>query len=126
MNDPDPFALSRRAHLVACVVLAAVVVATDLLVEPVVPVLVVLIVASAIAGFIRPDGIVAGGLVIGLAIPLVRFVAAVAGGALATPDEPGGPVGALSLVFLVVPALFAAVIGGYARRTLDEERRRPR
>ena len=126
MNDPDPFELSRRAHLVACASLAAVVVAADLLVEPIVPVLVVLIVASAIAGFLRPDGIVAGGLVIGLAIPLVRFVAALAGVALATPDEPGGPVGALSLVFLVVPALFAAVIGGYARRTLDEERRRPR
>jgi hypothetical protein len=126
MNDPDPFELSRRAHLVACAALAAVVVAADLLVEPIVPVLVVLIVASAVAGFLRPDGIVAGGLVIGLAIPLVRFVAALAGGALATPDEPGGAVGALSLVFLVVPALFAAVIGGYARKTLDEERRRPR
>lgn len=126
MNDPDPFELSRRAHLVACAALAAVVVAADLLVEPIVPVLVVLIVASAIAGFLRPDGIVAGGLVIGLAIPLVRFVAVLAGVALATPDEPGGPVGALSLVFLVVPALFAAVIGGYARKTLDEERRRPR
>jgi len=126
MNDPDPFELSRRAHLVACAALAAVVVAADLLVEPIVPVLVVLIVASAVAGFLRPDGIVAGGLVIGLAIPLVRFVAALAGVALATPDEPGGPVGALSLVFLVVPALFAAVIGGYARKTLDEERRRPR
>lgn len=126
VNDPDPFELSRRAHLVACAALAAVVVAADLLVEPIVPVLVVLIVASAIAGFLRPDGIVVGGLIIGLAIPLVRFVAALAGVALATPDEPGGPVGALSLVFLVVPALFAAVIGGYARRTLDEERRRPR
>jgi len=126
VNDPDPFELSRRAHLVACAALAAVVVAADLLVEPIVPVLVVLIVASAIAGFLRPDGIVVGGLIIGLAIPLVRFVAVLAGVALATPDEPGGPGGALSLVFLVVPALFAAVIGGYARRTLDEERRRPR
>ena len=122
---PGAFELSRRAHLIACVALAAVVVATDLLVEPVVPLLVVLILACVLAGFLRPDGIVAGGLIIGLAIPVVRFVAALAGVTLATPEEPGGPGGALLLVFLIVPALLTAVIGGYARKTLDEERRRP-
>jgi hypothetical protein len=126
VSDADPFELSRRAHLVACVMLAAVVVATDQLVEPVVPILVVLILASAIGGFLRPDGIVPAGLVIGLAIPAVHIAAAVFGIDLALPAEPGGLVGALSLVFLVAPALFAAVIGGYARKTLDEERRRPR
>ena len=126
MSDADRFELSRRTHLAACVALAAVVVVADLLVEPVVPVLVALILASAVAGFLRPDGIIAGGLIVGLAIPVVHLVAALAGIAVATPAEPGGPAGAMSLVFLVVPALFAAVVGGYARKTLDEERRRPR
>ena len=124
--SPVGVGLSRRAHVATCAALACTVVATDLLVEPVTPVLVVLICAGAIAGFLRPDGILAGGLIVGLAVPVVRFLAVVAGVDLATSSEPGGPVGALSLVFLVVPALFAAVIGGYARRTLEEERRRPR
>jgi hypothetical protein len=118
--------LSRRAHLAACVALAAVVVAADLLVEPVVPVLVVLIGAAAIAGLLRPDGIVEAGLVIGLAIPAVRVAAVLLGVDLALPTEPPGLLGAASLVFLVVPALFGAVIGGFARRTLDEERLRQR
>jgi hypothetical protein len=118
--------LSRRAHLAACVALAAVVVAADLLVEPVVPVLVVLIGAAAIAGLLRPDGIVEAGLVIGLAIPAVRVAAVLLGVDLALPTEPPGLLGAASLVFLVVPALFGAVIGGFARRTLEEERLRQR
>jgi hypothetical protein len=122
----DRFELDRRTHLLACVALAVVVAAADLLIEPTVPVLVVLILAGAVAGFLRPDGIIAGGLIVGLAIPAVRLVASMAGIALASPTEPAGPLGALSLVVLVVPALFAAVIGGYARRTLDEERRRTR
>jgi hypothetical protein len=122
----DRFELDRRTHLLACVALAAIVAASDLLIEPTVPVLVVLILAGAVAGFLRPDGIIAGGLIVGLAIPAVRLVASLTGIALASPTEPAGPLGALSLVVLVVPALFAAVIGGYARRTLDEERRRTR
>ena len=118
--------LSRRAHLASCVALAAAVVAADLLVEPVVPVLVVLIGAAAIAGFLRPDGIVEAGLVVGLAIPAVRVAAALLGADLALPTEPPGLLGATWLVFLVVPALFGTVIGGFARRTLEEERLRQR
>ena len=118
--------LSRAAHLAACVALAAVVVTTDQVVEPVTAILVVLITASAIAGFLRPDGIVAAGLVIGLAIPATHLASVVLGFELPQPSEPPGAIGALSLVFLVVPALIAAVMGGYARRTLEEERRRPR
>ncbi len=118
--------LSRPAHLAACLGLGAVVVAADLLVEPVVPVLVALIGAAAVAGFLRPDGIVAAGLGVGLAVPGVRVAAALLGVDLALPTEPPGLLGAASLVFLVVPALFAAVIGGFARRTLEEERLRQR
>lgn len=118
--------LPRRAHLAVVGALAAVVVAADLVVEPVIPVLVLLICCAAVAGFLRPDGIVPAGLGIGLAIPAVRVVAVLLGADLATPAEPPGPLGAASLVFLVVPALLAAVIGGYARRTLEEERLRPR
>ena len=113
-------------HLAAVAALAAVVVAADLLVEPVIPVLVLLICAAALAGFLRPDGIVPAGLGIGLAIPAVRVVAVLLGADLATPAEPPGLLAAAALVVLVVPALFAAVIGGYARRTLEEERLRPR
>jgi len=118
--------LARGAHLAACAVLACVVLVTDQIVDPVTPILVVLITASAIGGFLRPDGIVAAGLIIGLSIPVLHLVSALVGFDLALSAEPGGVIGALSLVFLVVPALFAAVIGGYARRTLEEERRRPR
>jgi hypothetical protein len=118
--------LSRPAHLTACLALAAFVVAADLLVEPVVPVLVALIVAAALAGFLRPDGIVEAGLVIGLAIPAVRVAAVLLGVDLALPTKPPGLLGAASLVFLVVPALIGAVIGGFARRTLEEERLRQR
>ncbi|MCU0505555.1 MAG: hypothetical protein MUE82_07230 [Chloroflexi bacterium] len=118
--------LSRRAHLGACAALAAVVVAGDMAVEPVVPVLVLLIVAATIAGFLRPDGIVTAGLIVGLAIPVVRMCAALLGADLASSPEPAGPAGAASLVVLVVPALFGAVIGGFARRTLEEERLRRR
>ena len=118
--------LPRRAHLAACLGLAAVVVATDLLVEPVVPVLVTLIAAAALAGFLRPDGIVEAGLVVGLAVPAVRLGAVMVGADLAVATEPAGLLGAASLAFLVVPALFGAVIGGFARRTLEEERLRRR
>lgn len=118
--------LGRQAHFAAVAALAAAVVATDLLIEPVIPVLVVLITASTIAGFLRPDGIVAAGLGIGLAIPAARVVAVLLGIDFATAIEPNGLPGALSLVFLVVPALFGAVIGGFARRTLEEERLRSR
>ena len=118
--------LGRREHLAAIGALAAAIVAIDLLVDPVIPVLVALITASTIAGFLRPDGIVTAGLGIGLAIPAVRVVSVVAGIDLATAIEPSGLLGALSLVFLVVPALFGAVIGGFARRTLEEERLRSR
>jgi hypothetical protein len=118
--------LSRPAHLAACLGLGAVVVAADILVEPVVPVLVVLIGAASIAGFLRPDGIVEAGLVVGLAIPAVRVAAALLGVDLALPTEPPGLLGATSLVFLVVPALIGTVLGGFARRTLEEERLRQR
>jgi hypothetical protein len=125
-SDPrlSEIGLSRRAHLAVVAALAAVVVAADLFVEPVIPVLVLLICAAAFAGFLRPDGIVPAGLGIGLAIPAVRVVAVLLGADLASPTEPPGVVAAAALVFLVVPALFAAVIGGYARRTLEEERLR--
>ena len=118
--------LSRPVHLATCVALAGVVLVTDQVVEPVTPILVVLITASALAGFLRPDGIVAAGLIIGLAIPTLHLAAALAGVDLALPAEPAGLLGAASLAFLVVPALVAAVLGGFARRTLEEERRRPR
>jgi multisubunit Na+/H+ antiporter MnhB subunit len=122
----DGVGLSPPAHLVVCAALAAAVLATDQLVEPVTPILVVLITAAAVAGFLRPDGIVAAGLIIGLAIPALHAASVVIGFELARPSEPPGLVGALALAFLIVPALIAAVLGGYARRTLEEERRRPR
>jgi hypothetical protein len=118
--------LSPRAHLAACVGLAAVVAAADLLVEPVAPVLVALITAAAIGGFLRPDGIVAAGLVVGLAVPVARLAATALGLALPYPADPAGLPGAFFLVVLVVPALIAAVIGGSARRTVEEERLRRR
>ncbi len=118
--------LSRRSHLVACAALAALVAVADLRVEPVAPVLVALITAAAIGGFLRPDGIVAAGLIVGLAVPVVRLTATVLGLALPYPTDPAGLPGALFLVVLVVPALIAAVIGGSARRTLEEERLRRR
>jgi hypothetical protein len=118
--------LSRRAHLGACLALAAVVVAADITIEPVIPALVLLLVTATIGGFLRPDGIVAAGLIIGLAIPAARLCAALFGADLAVPPEPAGPAGAASLAVLVVPALFGAVIGGFARRTLEEERLRRR
>lgn len=118
--------LSRGVHLAACCVLAAGVIAADLLVEPVGPVFASLVVAAAIAGFLRPDAIVAAGLIVGLAIPAVRTAAALLGLDLAEPTRPPGVLGALSLVVLVAPALIAAVIGGFARRTLEEERLRRR
>jgi len=122
----DGIGLSRPVHLVVCVALAALVLVTDQVVEPVTPILIVLITASAIAGFVRPDGIVAAGLVVGLAIPALHLASALGGFELASPAEPARAIGAASLAFLVVPALIAAVLGGFARRTLEEERRRPR
>jgi hypothetical protein len=118
--------LSRRAHLASCIALAAVVVAVDLVVEPIVPVLVALIVAATLAGFLRPDGIVTAGLVVGLSIPAVRACATLLGADLSFPPEPAGLLGAASLVVFVVPALIGAVLGGFARRTLEEERLRRR
>jgi hypothetical protein len=118
--------LSRPVHLAACVALAAVVLAADQAIEPVTPILVVLITAAALAGFLRPDGIVAAGLIIGLAIPALHLASVLVGFELAQPSEPPGAIGALSLAFLAVPALIAAVLGGFARRTLYVERRRPR
>jgi multisubunit Na+/H+ antiporter MnhB subunit len=128
--DDDPslagVGIPRHAHVVVCLALAAVVLVTVQVVEPVTPILVVLITASALAGFLRPDGILAAGLIIGLSIPALHLAATVVGVELAQPSEPSGTIGAMSLAFLVIPALIAAVMGGFARRTLEEERRRPR
>ena len=126
--DPDLAGVgrSRRAHLWAIVVLAALVAVTDGVVEADQVIMAVLFGAATLAGFLRPDGIIAAGLGIGLAIPAVHAVTELFGIRAGVPSEPPGMLGAVSLVVLVVPALIGAVLGGFARRTLEEERLRRR
>ena len=126
--DPDlaGVGLSRRAHLWAIVVLAALVAVTDGVVEADQVIMAVLFGAATVAGFLRPDGIIAAGLGIGLAIPAVHVATELVGVRAGVASGPPGLLGAVSLVVLVVPALIGAVLGGFARRTLEEERLRRR
>jgi len=78
--------------------------------------LLVLLVTAGLLGFARPGRAWLPGLIIGGSLAVAHAVYAAAGISLSYRSEPGGWVGAASLLLLIIPAMLAAYAGaGIAR-----------